>query len=135
MPVMSNIVLDDATSPTPVAHTFKPISLVDNLGRWNDNSTGTLATWPVITCSVRPAQANNGGHKSIWKIELPLVVTPEDGTCCVPKGTPLPRNMVTIETLRSVDSDEASISNLLAFLADLATDTQFVAVAKGESLR
>jgi len=132
---MSNIVLNDATSPTPVARTFYPISLVNNLGKWNNNASGTLATWPAITSSIRPAAASNGGHKTIWKIELPVQVTPDDGECCTPKGTPLPRNMVTIETLRANESSAQEISDLIAFLQGLVSNSQFVATVKGESLR
>lgn len=134
MPVMSNIVLDDAASP-PVSHTFKPISLVNNLGKYSDNAAGTLAIWPRISCSVRPAANGNNGHKTIWKIELPFKTEQDDGQCCVPIGTTPPQNMVTIETLMSSASPLSEMDDIIAFLQGLVSNAQFLATASGESLR
>jgi len=134
MPSMANIVLNDATSPTPVAHTFKPMSLVNNQGQYAE-TTGALKTWNRIQCDIRPAAANNGGHRVTWKITQPIIVDPDAGECCTPKGTAVPANLVTVEFLRSSSSDDNAVADLLAFLKELVTNSQFVATSKGESLR
>lgn len=134
MPQMANIVLNDATSPTPVAHTFKPLSLVNNQGKYAE-TTGALKGWNRIQCDIRPAAANNGGHRVTWKITQPILIDPDDGECCVPHGAPVPANLVTVEFLRSNESDDQAVADLLAFLGDLITNSQFVATTQGESLR
>lgn len=133
MPVMANIVLHDAAG-TPVAHTFKPMSLVNNAGQYAEN-VGPLKGWNRINVDIRPAAATNGGHRVTWKITQPIIVEPETGECCTPQGATPPANLVTVEFLRSSSSDDTHVNDLLAFLEELVTNSQFVATASGESLR
>jgi hypothetical protein len=135
MPTMANIVLNDATSPSPVAHTFKPISNVNNVGNYADNATGVLSVWQRLLATIRPAAPNNGGHRVTWKLSQPLVSDPVDGECCTPKGTVPPENFVTIEVFRSKSSTNQQINDLLAELKDLVANSQFVATSQGEGLR
>lgn len=134
MPIMQAIVLDDAQS-TPVSHTFKPMSLRNDIGSYADDSTGAVKTWPSITISVRPASQQNQGHKVILKITQPLNVEPEDGACCVPSGTPVPSNLVTVEFMRNSQSSALDAETLLEFLQQVVLDDQFTLTALGESLR
>lgn len=134
MPVMTAIVLDDAATP-PVSHTFKPMSLRNDIGTYMDDSSGAVKTWPSITISTRPASTANQGHKVIVKITQPLVVTQDDGTCCTPQGAPVPTSLVSIEFLRNSVSSAADANTLLKYLQELVLDPQFTATALGESLR
>lgn len=133
MALMDNIVLDDATTPTPVSHTFKPMSNASNLSVWQDPAQTALIDRATISASVRPAAKDNGGHKVIWKITLPHPVT-DDG-CCIPPGTQPPQSIATIEILHSKDATDAQFADLLAYLQGLVVDSQFVATANGESVR
>lgn len=134
MPVMANIVLDDAKEP-PVSHTFKPMSLRNDIGSYADNADGPVKTWPTLTISTRPASANNGGHKTVLKIVLPLVVDDDPSACCVPAGTPQPTSLVTVEFLRNSMSSNLDAETLLEFLQQAVLDSQFTSCALGESLR
>lgn len=135
MPSMQNIVLEDAAVPTPNEVTFKAMSLVNNVGAYQDDSDGPISLWPRITISVRPASSGNQGHKVIAKITLPIPREVEEGSCCVPNGTPQPQNIVTVEFLRSSQSSNTTAADTLAFLQGLVADAQFTQCALGESLR
>jgi len=132
MPTMANIVLE---YPPETDNTFKPMSLVDNMGTYSNVIDGTVQSWPKITISVRPAQVSNNGHKVTLRVTLPLARMEDEGTCCVPRGTPLPANVVTIEFLRHNQSSQAAAEEILAYLQQVVNDTQFTACALGESLR
>lgn len=134
MPAMQNIVLDDAATP-PVSHTFKPMSLRNDVGTYQDDSTGAVKTWPTITIGTRAASVSNQGHKTVVKIVQPLVVPAEEGTCCTPAGALIPSSIVTIEFLRNSVSSNAQAQDLLKFLQEIVLDGQFTATALGESLR
>lgn len=134
MPVMTNIVLNDAASPS-VPHIFKPMSLRNDLGTYMDDSNGAVQIWPSITISTRPASAANQGHKTILKIVQPLVTPTEDGTCCTPQGAPVPTSTVTIEFMRNKTSGNLPAETLLKFLQEIVLDSQFTSTALGESLR
>lgn len=134
MPVMANIVLKDGAT-TPVNHTFNPMSLRNDLGTYVDKSGTTLKTRPSITIGVRPASSSNQGHKVTARITLPHVVTPEDGTCCIPADAVVPFSYVSIEFLRHNVASDQNVKDLLAFLADFVKDAQFTSTASGESLR
>lgn len=134
MPIMANIVLDDAQDPA-VTHTFKPMSLRNDLGSYADSAVGAVKTWPTITISTRPASTANQGHKTIAKIVLPLAQEDDPSACCVPVGTPQPASIVSVEFLRHSTSSTIDAETLLAFLQQLVEDTQFTACALGESLR
>lgn len=134
MPQMSNIVMNDAAAPA-VSHTFKPMSLRNDLGTYQDSASGAVQTWPTITISVRPATSANSGHKTTLRVVTPHAVTDESGTCCVPRGTPLPFSQVTVEFIRSNQADAADVNDLLKYLQQIVLDNQFVLTAKGESLR
>lgn len=135
MAQMANIVLDDATSPTPVSHTYKPNSLVNNYGVYIDDSPATLAEWGRLTASIRPADRMNTGHKVTWTLSIPLPRQSESGECCVPHGTPLPEIRIKVEVLREKTATNQQINDALAQLADLVVNSQFLASARGENLR
>lgn len=134
MPVMQNIVLDDAADPV-VSHTFKPMSLRNDIGTYMDDSTGTVQSWPTVTISTRAAAQSNQGHKTILKIVQPLVVPSEEGVCCTPPGTPIPTSTVTVEFMRNKVSPNLDANTLLKYLQEVVLDAQFTSTALGESLR
>lgn len=131
---MQAIVLDDAQE-TPVSHTFKPMSLRNDIGTYADSAEGAVKSWPTITISVRPSSTSNQGHKVILKITQPLTVDQENGACCVPAGTPVPSNLVTVEFMRNSQSSSLDAETLLEFLQQVVLDDQFTLTALGESLR
>jgi len=135
MPTMAPIVVEDTTTPEPIEHTFLPMSLDGNIGTYQDSATGTVKSWPKITISVRPSTPANGGHKVILKMTLPVARVSEEGQCCVPIGTALPANLVTVEFLRSNDAQAKDAEDALAYLQQVVQDAQFTAVALGQSLR
>lgn len=134
MPIMANIVLDDANEPA-VSRTFKPMSLRNDIGIYSNETGGAVKTWPTLSISTRPASTNNQGHKTILKIVLPLVPVDDPSACCVPSGTPQPASIVTVEFLRNSISSTLDAETLLEFLQQAVLDTQFTACALGESLR
>lgn len=135
MPSMANIVLNDSTTPTPVAHTFKPMSLRNDIGSYMDSAGGSIKTRDVITIGVRPASSSNQGHKVTARLTLPHVITPGEGECCIPADAVIPFSYVNIEFLRHNVASDKDVADLLQFLADFVKNSQFVDSAKGESLR
>lgn len=135
MPVMQPIVLKDAQTPTPVSHSYDPMSLRNDLGTYVDKTGTNIRLRNTLTMSVRPATTSNQGHKVTVRLQQPLVTSPVDGECCTPQGAPIPHNQVVIEFLRNNTASDAQTNDLLAYLQDLVKDPQFVAVARGESLR
>lgn len=134
MPVMADIVLTDAQT-TPVDHTYSPMSLVNDVAKWSDDSSGTVQSWPAITGSTRLATATNSGHKTVFRLTFPRAFPDDTGVCCTPRGTPLPYDQITIETIRSNATQTADFNDVLAMLADFVTDAQFTKAASGESFR
>jgi len=132
MPQMANIVLE---YPAETDNTFLPMSLEGNLGSYSDSSTGSVRTWPKITISTRTATPQNGGHKVILRMSLPVARNVEEGQCCTPIGAALPANLVTVEFLRSNDATADDVLRALSYLQQVVADDQFVKTAKGESLR
>lgn len=135
MPSMANIVLNDSTSPTPVAHTFNPMSLRNDVGSYMDKSGGSIKTRANITIGVRPASSSNQGHKVTARLTLPHVITPAEGECCVLVDAVVPFSYVNIEFLHHNVASDKDISDLLAYLGQFVQDAQFVDTVKGESLR
>lgn len=134
MPVMQAIVLDDAKT-TPVAHSFDPMSLRNDLGTYSDRTGVAIQLRPSITISVRPANNGNQGHKVVLKLVYPHARTDSEGECCVPNGTPLPTSQFTVEFVRNKIATDADYNDLLGFLQQVVKDPQFTAVTSGESLR
>lgn len=97
MPARANIVINDATSPTPVAHTFNP---TEN-GEWSlfeDRVGGIPIGFGLITMRMkRPAPAGNGteskANARVYRIELNIaipvleVTSPSTGTGIQPAPT------------------------------------------------
>lgn len=133
MPTMQNIVLDDAATPA-VPRTFKPMSLRNDVGTYQDDSSGRVSEWPTISIGTRPASKTNAGHKTTLKIVLPHPVDDSDGACCVDKNN-VASSLVTVEFLRSSVATNDQINDLLKFLQQMVENGQFTATAKGESLR
>lgn len=131
--LMQNIVLKDAATPTPADHTFKPTTLVNQVGSFVDMAKTRVADWPVITGSFRPADASNVGQKARWKLTLPHTIV-EDGGCCVDVNTP-PSSFFTIEVVRNKVATNAQNEDLIKFLQELVKDPQFLATLRGEGLR
>lgn len=134
MPTMTSIVLDDAQDPA-VEHTFKPMSLRNDIGTYMDDSTGAVKTWPTITISTRAASTANQGHKVILKITQPLVPPTDDGSCCIPADAVVPTSLVTVEFMRNKVSSNLDAQTLLKWLQEVVLDSQFTSTALGESLR
>lgn len=136
MPTMASIVLNDAQT-TPVAHTFLPMSLRNDIGSYQDNASGTVVTWPTITISARPASSTNAGHKTTLKLVFPHapILDPSDPYCCVPQGSALPSSSFTVEITRSNAASAADFATVLKYLQEVVLDNQFTKTAAGESLR
>lgn len=134
MPQMASIVLSDAATPA-VDHTFKPMSLKGDLGLYQDDSGGTVQTWPQITISTRPATSSNSGHKTVLRLTYPHAFPDDSGVCCTPRGTPLPYSQFQIEFIRSNSATADNFNDVLKFLQTVVSDAQFTKTAAGESLR
>lgn len=134
MPSMQQIVLKDAADPV-VNHTFIPMSLRNDVGSYVDKSGGSLKTRPSISIGVRPATNRNQGHKVTMRLHLPHAPTPTEGDCCIPADAVIPFSSFEVTFLRHNVATDLDIDTLLSFLADAVLDSQFVAVAQGESLR
>lgn len=130
--LMQNIVLEDAAMPK-VAHTFKPVSLIGQVGTYQDQVLNRVADWPVLTASTRAASKTNAGQKTIWKMVLPHTVADEGG-CCVDVNNP-PESHFTVEFVRNKLATNRNNDDLISYLQELVFDEQFLSTLRGESLR
>lgn len=78
MPSNANIVINDGAS-TPVAHTFKPLSVVANLATFREaTSTGVPVGNAVLTYSVKAPTSAAGAYTVQLKLTQPKVITVTD---------------------------------------------------------
>lgn len=83
---ITNIVVNDATSPTPVAHTFVPVADGNNAKWVNGTGANTLKGQETIGLDVKraaDARAANTARLTLWD---PVEVAAVDGTYSVKYG-------------------------------------------------
>lgn len=134
MPQMQNVVLK-TDLPSLVTHTFKPMSLNNDIGSYMDDQGINLTNRQMLTISVRRSTAQNQGHKVVLKLTQPHVHQTSEGECCVPVGTIPPQSHFTVEIVRNKVASDDDIRNLIQQLQEAVADPQFTETAFGESLR
>lgn len=73
MPQIANIVINDATSPTPVAHTFAPVSQGGSDCSLADRSGGISVGYPTISVSMSLPSKSSRLYKTRLKVALPVL--------------------------------------------------------------
>lgn len=135
MPVMQQIVLADGQTPA-VDHEYDPISLVNNKGDYRELTDLAYQLQASLACTVRPPSVTNYGQRTTWKLTIPVVPSKSsEDECCIPPGTTVRENHVTVEFFFDKTSPKAGAENLLAQLTSLVQDPQFIATCLGQSLR
>lgn len=96
MPAFAPIAINDGAA-TPVAHTFSPTSLKENLARYQDKSGGISIGFPEVSVNLTvPAAATNGqssndqrNYRARVAVALPIleVTSPSTGTGIQPAPT------------------------------------------------
>lgn len=96
MAARAPIVVNDGKA-TPVAHTFKPTNVVDDVNFYADQSGGIAAGFPVIAVSLREpvamrsngASTNDRNYRCTVKIDVPVleVTSASTGTGIQPAPT------------------------------------------------
>lgn len=73
MPQLANIVINDATSPTPVAHSFAPVAQGGTDCSFADRSGGISVGYPTISVSTTLPSKASRLYKSRIKVALPIL--------------------------------------------------------------
>lgn len=74
MPAFANVVLNDGQA-TPVAHTFGPNVLNNELASYQDRSSGISLGYPVLTVTASDPKSPNGVSKVRMKVVVPILET------------------------------------------------------------
>lgn len=76
---------------TPVAKTFNPVNIINDVAQWADRSGGIALGYPVVTMSVRPpvSGAKSRNNRVTVKIATPVleVTSPSTATGIQPAPT------------------------------------------------
>lgn len=133
MAIMADIVLQDAATPTPANHTYKPVALTGNKGQYRELSVDKFVNQSWIDVDLTPASATSAGNRSQWKLTMPHPLSEDDGCCSV--GVATPTSWASVQIFANKLASRQQKLDLLAELADLVKDSQFIATVLGEGLR
>lgn len=128
MGTRTTIVINDGQA-TPVAHTFKPTNVVDDVNSFADVSSGIAAGFPTITLSLRePVQMKSNGsstndrmYKCVAVVDLPIleVTSASTGTGIQPAPTRAYTLKARMEFLLPERSTLQNRKDLLAYAKNL----------------
>lgn len=123
MPAIGNIVLADATSPTPVNHTFAPSSTDGARAKFANRSATTPRGFETLVIEVVPPNGSQGAHRVRASMGDPTEVT-SNGVTVVDHI-----NSCELTLNFSQSSTEQERKDLVKMLANLLNDSTFVNVA------
>lgn len=132
MGTRTTIVINDGQA-TPVAHTFKPTNVVDDVNSFADVSGGIAAGFPVINLSLRepvPMKGNGAStgdriYKCIASIEVPVleVTSASTGSGIQPAPTRAYTLKARLEFMLPERSTLQNRKDLLAYSKNLLAHT------------
>lgn len=129
MSAFANLVLTDATSPTPVNHTFGPVRIDENgVAWWADRSGGVALGYPIASLSVRepvgsPSAASRV-YKETVKLEFPVLeqTSPSTATGIQPAPTKAYTLVASLELLLPERSTLQNRKDLAAMMRDFISE-------------
>lgn len=124
----SNITVNDATSPTPVAHTFEPSRIESDFAQYEDRAVGVYAGYGKLTLSLkRPAPGGAQNLKLGVKIDIPVMeaLAPAD-TGFTPQPTVAYRNVCEVTMTFPARSSKQQRSDIFTMLRNVLTHTPVV---------
>lgn len=106
---------------TPVAHTFGPVNIIDDVARWADRSGGISVGFPTLTHSLRLPTKGSRAYKLTTKVVLPVleVTSPSTGTGIQPAPTKAYDLIATLEIIMPERSTNQQRKDILAYSKNL----------------
>lgn len=135
MAAIANVVLTDATSPTPVNRTMSPVTIDGSGVAWWANRSGGIAVgFDILSASVRSPQGTNPNrvYRVNLKLALPTleVTSPSTGTGIQPAPTKAYDNVFIGEFLLPERGTLQNRKDLLAMVKDLLSDAVVTALVE-----
>jgi hypothetical protein len=90
MPAFGNLIVNDATSPTPVAHTFNPVRIdKDGIAKHADRSSGIPVGYPTLDLQLKEPVSGSPVYKAVVHIDVPTLAqtSPSTGSGIQPNPT------------------------------------------------
>lgn len=128
MPAFGNVVINDG-AVAPVAHTFKPVSLREDVARYADVVSGVPIGFGRMSLSLRqPITSNKPGanskgsvYRASLKLDIPVMelTSPSTGSGIQPAPTVAYTSVVSIEFVLPARSSIAERKDILAYAKNL----------------
>ncbi|UUW21312.1 MAG: hypothetical protein [Sanya fiers-like virus 20] len=128
MAAMSNVVLNDAQA-TPVAHTFGPAGVSNNVAKWYDRSGGITLGYPQLTLSVSEATKARPTNKIRVQVIVPTleVTSPSTASGIQPAPTLAYNSVVDLTMVFHIRSTLQERKNAVAYLSNFFANAAFTA--------
>jgi hypothetical protein len=119
MSAASDIVIDDGAT-TPVAHTFNPTRVKDDVVSFHDKDSGVILGYPQVTLGNRLPNKANGNYKATVKVRIPVLETAATSATGFTPGPTLAYFLAfSGEFIIPERATEAERDDLLAFAGNL----------------
>lgn len=128
MTALVNVVIHDGAT-VPVAHTFKPVGLKDDIARYNDVATGVPIGFGRLSVSLRqPLASNKPGanskssvYRAVFKLDIPILelTSPSTGSGIQPAPTVAYTSVFTGEFVIPARSSLQERKDILAYAKNL----------------
>lgn len=123
MPAITALTIKDG-APTPVNHTFSPVSTNGSKAEWAERTAGSPAGFFALTHEVRKPATAAAANRVIVGFNMPTLIT-VDGVSTVVRNS-----SAKVELNLSSLSTEAERANLLAYVANVLQDVAVQATVK-----
>lgn len=131
MSAITPIVLNDG-SATPVARTFSPVDLKNDIAKWADRSGGIAIGYPKLTMSLSEPTATRRNYKLTLKVVTPVleITSPSTATGIQPQPTKAYDLISNHEFVLPERSSLAQRKDILAFAKNLLSDANVIAAVQ-----
>lgn len=126
MPQIQPIVLGEVT--------FNPSGRNGERVNYISDEDVTLVEKQNLSIRVRPSTTANTGHLTELQLSMPLTVTLPDGCCPTSLPNALPVNSFNVRILRSKQSSDESINQIIEELKALINNPDVESILKGSGL-
>lgn len=114
--------------------TFNPSGKVSDRVNYISNEDLTLVEKQNLSIRVRSSTTANTGHLTEIQLTMPLSVTLPEGCCPTSLPNTLPVNSFNLRLLRSKQSSDEAITQLVEELKALLNDPDIESIFKGSGL-
>lgn len=120
MSAIAVLTLSDGQA-APVAHTFAPVNITNDVAKWADRVGGIALGYPVVTFSVRPPTNGSRAYKVSAKVVTPILelTSPSTATGIQPAPTKAYDLLCNVDFVLPERSSLAQRKDILAFVKNL----------------